>query len=58
MDGVSFYVPVQYVIDSAQPPAHMSCDWLKITHLFRPLIFPLEIYRKMEELKQCKAKAS
>jgi len=52
-----FYIPVQNVIDNAQPPEHLSCDWLSDPLAFGIYLFPLEIYRKMEELKKCRETA-
>lgn len=46
-----FYVPVGAVLNTANAPSHLSCDWLKAPWPRGILIFPLEIYRKMEALQ-------
>lgn len=55
MDGISdqlrIYVMVSDIIDAAQPPYYFSADWLKCPLPFGIVIFPLEIYRKMEALQ-------
>lgn len=53
MDGIRIpvYVAVVEIIDSAQPPVYLSADWLKVPLPFGIMIFPLEIYRKMEALQ-------
>lgn len=40
--------PVLDVIEDAQPPMHMSCDWLG---QFDILIFPRAVYERIRELK-------
>jgi len=45
-----FYRAVESIIDDASPRAHMSCDFLADPNVFGLVIFPLAIYRKMEEL--------
>ncbi len=46
---------VDHFIDAQQPPMHLSCDWLRDPLALGLLIFPREIYRKMEELKHVSA---
>jgi hypothetical protein len=43
-----FYGAMKFAIDRAQPPAHMSCDYLDDPLGMGLLIFRLEIYRQME----------
>lgn len=40
---------VDNVINGAQPPLHMSVDWFG--HVPDPLIYPLKVYRTLQELK-------
>ena len=51
MDGLRFYVPVQEVIEQAQPPAHMSADWLCDPLALGLMIFSLRVYERLRELK-------
>lgn len=48
---VPVYIPLQDVIDQAQPHIHFSCDWLSDPLALGLLIFRLGIYRQMEELQ-------
>ncbi len=40
---------VDNVIEDAQPPLHMSCDWLGDVPKIE--IWPLIVYRRIEELR-------
>jgi hypothetical protein len=51
MRRISVYVPLVDEIQSAQPPAYLSCDWLGDALALGLILFPLSIYRKMEELQ-------
>jgi len=51
LDGVKIWVSIADLIEQAQPPVHMSCDWLNDRLIFGIQIFRLEIYRQMEALQ-------
>lgn len=40
---------VEAVIADAQPQLHLACDYLG--HVPEPLIYPLVVYRQIEELR-------
>jgi hypothetical protein len=46
-----FYKGLNGFIAQQSPRAHLSCDYLKNPLRMGVMIFPLAIYRKMEELK-------
>lgn len=55
MDGIRVkipvYVSIQDIIDEAQPLFYYSADWMRCPLPFGIVIFPLEIYQKMEALQ-------
>jgi len=56
---MTILIPIADVIENAQVPAHMSCDWWPRDPLaFGLVIFPLVVYRKMEELKHVQHSSS
>lgn len=47
---------VDNVINDSQPPVQMSCDWLG--HVLDPAIYPLKVYRVIQELKHANSNSS
>ena len=53
-----FYRAVESIIDDSSPRSHMSCDYLSDPNVFGLVIFPLAVYRKMEELRNAQHSSS